>query len=373
MSDLSPLRRLFNRTVSTFLYGVNAPTWWRLLRENRFAVDPEYAPRASLITLASLYNSVLGAREERCYGAAVAATPLQPPLIIVGHWRTGTTLLHRLLAQDPRFAYPNLHQVRHPHTFLSSEALHTRLAERLLPRTRPADSMAVGHHLPEEDEFALANLTGYSLIVGGIFPRHLARFVRYLSFRDAPAAELASWKRAYLYFLKKLTWKYGRPLALKSPYHTARLRLLLDLLPGVRFVHLVRNPYEVFQSTVHSTSLASVYNRVQHAKRKSVPEYVLQRHELIYDAYFEERSLVPPSRLFELRFEELERRPLETMRSLYAHLELPDFAVAEPRLERYLASIAGHQKNRFPDLTPELRQRVARVWRRSFEAWGYPV
>jgi len=88
---------------------------------------------------------------------------------------------------------------------------------------------------------------------------------------------------------------------------------------GVRFVHLARDPSEVFQSTVRTTTLASVYNRVQHAKRRSVAEYVLRRRELIYDAYFEDRALVEPSRLF------------------------------------------------------ELRQWVARVWRRSFEARGYPL
>jgi hypothetical protein len=371
MFSESPARRLFIRTVSTFLYGVDAATWRRILRETRFAVDLEYAPRAGLITLASLYNSLIKAREDRRFGAAVAAVEVQPPLVIVGHWRSGTTHLHRLLAQDPRFAFPNLHQVRHPHTFLSTERLHSRLADGLLPGHRPADAMPVTHQLPEEDEFALANLTGYSLIVGGVFPRRRADYLRYLTFRDVPKRELETWQQAFTWFLKKLSWKYQRPLVLKAPYHTARLGLLRGLFPGVRFVHLHRDPYDVYKSTWHSTSLAGAYNRVQRTGGENLESYILDRYRLLYDAFFEERPRVEAD-CFDVRFEQLEREPLRVLRALYAHFDLPDFELARPNLERYLQSVSGYQKNRYPELSPALRRKIGQVWERSFETWGYP-
>jgi hypothetical protein len=368
----SPARRLFIRAISTFLYGVDAPTWWRILDQNRFAVDLQYAPRISLITLASLYNSLVKTAEEGRYGAAVAAAAVQPPLVIVGHWRSGTTHLHRLLTQDRRFAFPNLHQVRHPHTFLSTERLHSRLADALLPGNRPADSMPVGHQLPEEDEFALANLTGYSLIVAGLFPTRRRQYLRYLTFRDVPAAELETWRAAFTGFLKKLSWKYQRPLILKAPYHTARLDLLRELFPGVKFVHLHRDPYAVFKSTRHSTSLAAEYNRVQRSPPEDLEAYILDRYRLLYDAFFEQRPRVEAANCFDLRFERLEREPLRALRSLYEHLDLPDFEVARPSVERYLESVSGYRKNRYPELSPELRQKIGRAWERSFETWGYP-
>ena len=61
------------------------------------------------------------------HGRAVEATPVEPPLFILGHWRHGTTHLHNLLAQDPQFAYPTLYQTLYPRTFLTTERLVPRL------------------------------------------------------------------------------------------------------------------------------------------------------------------------------------------------------------------------------------------------------
>src|SRR5438093_13148384 len=90
-----------------FLGGSTFRDWLRLLGKNRFDVDPRYWPRAALVTLNSLGNSLHGWRENRLYGADIAKQTIQPPLFILGHWRTGTTHLHNLLAIDRRFAFPN--------------------------------------------------------------------------------------------------------------------------------------------------------------------------------------------------------------------------------------------------------------------------
>ena len=60
---------------------------------------------------------------KRRWHAAIEATPCRPPLFVLGHWRSGTTHLHNLLAQDiDQFAYANTYQVINPHTFLATEA-----------------------------------------------------------------------------------------------------------------------------------------------------------------------------------------------------------------------------------------------------------
>ncbi|MDY7076522.1 MAG: sulfotransferase, partial [Chloroflexota bacterium] len=112
------------------LLGITAGDWWTLLRENRFAVDPSYWRRAGMLTVASLMNSVHRRREERVYGIETANVEIKAPLFIIGHWRTGTTLVHNLFALDDQFAYPNLFQISNPHTFLSREAaVAKRLAD----------------------------------------------------------------------------------------------------------------------------------------------------------------------------------------------------------------------------------------------------
>jgi hypothetical protein len=91
----------------------------------------------------------------------------------------------------------------------------------------------------------------------------------------------------------------------------------------------------------------------------------------IYDAYFEERGLIPAGRLYDLRYESLEADLLGELRKLYAALDLPDFAAAEPAVRGYLDTIAGYEKNRFSEVQPPWRSEVARCWRRGFDEWGY--
>src|SRR5262249_54551652 len=100
-------------------------------------------------------------------------------------------------------------------------------------------------------------------------------------------------------------------------------------------------------------------------------ERILATYTEMYDAYFEERGLIPEDRFCEVGFEELERDPVRVIGSIYGTLGLPGFECLRPRLEAYLASIAGEQKTRLPELPEGLRQRIAGEWRRSFEEGGY--
>ena len=93
----------------------------------------------------------------------------------------------------------------------------------------------------------------------------------------------------------------------------------------------------------------------------------------MYDAFFEERGLIPEGRYCEVGFEALEADPIGQVRRVYEALGLPDFGVAEPDLRGYVGSLSGYEKNRFPGLPAGVRDRVAGEWRRSFQEWGYSV
>src|SRR5262249_10344440 len=151
------------------------------------------------------------------------------------------THLHRLLAADSRFAFPTFSQVWHPHDFLLTDRLRSRAARLLLPATRTLDNVALHPDAPEEEEFALCRMTSLSPFLAQAFPDRAAHYGRYLTFRGVPAKEVERWKAAFVRLAQKLTWKYRRPLLFKSPPHTARIRLLLELFPGARFVHIHRN------------------------------------------------------------------------------------------------------------------------------------
>src|SRR5207302_6539077 len=110
---------------------------------------------------------------------------------------------------------------------------------------------------------------------------------------------------------------------------------------------------------------------LQRRNLQRLDDGILRRYQILYDAFFEERSLIPSGRYHDVRFEELEKDPLGQMELLYQKLSLPGFALLRPALQQYVASLAGYRKNTLPDLSLHLRQRIAKEWRQSFEEWGY--
>ena len=70
------------------------------------------------------------------FGRRIEAARVEAPLFILGHYRSGTTHLHNLLALDPQFASPTFFQVLTPHTFLTNERFAAPLADRLIVRRR---------------------------------------------------------------------------------------------------------------------------------------------------------------------------------------------------------------------------------------------
>jgi hypothetical protein len=345
--------------------------WWSLLRRHHFAIDLKHSPRALVQTVLAAANSA-GARLERLrFGRRIEAAEVRTPLFILGHYRSGTTHLHNLLALDPQFAAPTLFQALNPHTFLTNERLAAPLADRMIVRRRYQDEMALGAGVPAEDEFALCVMTGLSPYMGWCFPGDGGWYDRYLTFRGVPGEEVARWGHALTTFLKKLTLRHGRPLVLKSPPHTARLRLLLGLFPDARFVHIRRGPYVVFRSTWHMIRAAQPLYHLRDGPLQDSDDRIISVYTKMYDAYFEERGLIPEGRLCEVSFEDLEREPVGVVRSIYESLGLPGFENTRPRLEGYLGTIAGYRKNRHDELPEPLRRRIAHEWGRSFDEWGY--
>ena len=241
----------------------------------------------------------------------------------------------------------------------------------MIARRRYQDELAQGAGVTSEDEVALCTMTGLSPYLAWYFPRGGADYDRYLTFRDAQADEVGRWKHALTMFLKKLTLRYARPLVLKSPPHTARIRLLLGLFPDARFVHICRDPYVVFRSTRHTIRAVQPLFRLQECPAPDGDDGIISVYTEMYDAYFEERGLIPEGRLCEVGFEDLEREPAVVVRSIYHNLGLTGFEDVRPRLEGYLGSIAGYRKNRLDELPEELRRRIAHEWGRSFDEWGY--
>lgn len=355
------------------LGGITCGDWLRLLRENRFAIAPARLPRVLLITLQSTQNSFWRAIEQQRFAQQLEQVKIPPPLFVLGHWRSGTTHLHNLLAVDQRFAFPSNYQTLFPHTFLTTEALHARLVKFFLPKHRPMDNVEWTMQSPQEDEFALCITTCKSPYMGWFFPKRRAYYDRYLTLQNVSAAELQQWKEGLLSFMRRLTYKLQRPLVLKSPPHTARIKHLLELFPDAKFVHIHRNPYEVFQSTQKMLLENFKLQNLQNPRLHDLAEWILAQGRAMYDVFFVERDLIPARHFHEVAYEDLAHDPVGQLRQIYEALDLPDFAATQPALEKYVQSLSSYQKNRFEELPASVKHKVAREWQACFTQWGYPI
>ncbi len=329
-----------------------------------------------LITTVSFLNWTFGARERRVVRNRACFIRNAPdPVFILGHWGSGTTWLHSLLTQDKMMACCTLFDVANPHTMLTSEAFQRRCFERFTPARRVWDNVAVSLDMPAEDEFAVSILAPMSPYLAWCFPKREQHYDRFLTFDDASPAEIEAWRSALASWVRKLQIKYdGRQLVLKSPPHTARIRLLLELFPRARFVHLHRNPCDVFQATRRVYAKALPYFYLQQARDDiEVDEGILHRFEMMYNAYFAQHHLIPAGRFFSISYEDLVENPVREIASIYRSLELPGFADARDPLCEYLTSIENYQTNQNPPLPSYLRRAIQQHCGHYLRKWPYVV
>ncbi len=352
--------------------GCSFPAFLRLLWKNHFAVSPRYFYMPVVMTTVSLFNSALQLVQEAVYGGAVERAPIrEPPLFIIGHWRTGTTLLHELLTLDARFTCPNTYQCLAPHHFLLTERFADVLFGWMLPSHRPMDNVPMGWHRPQEDEFALCLLGQPSPYQTIAFPNRPPQGQESLELERLPRRRREAWEAALVGFLKRLSYRDPRRLVLKSPTHSWRIPTLLRLFPRAQFLHIVRNPYTLFSSTVKLWRELYRTHGLQVPTFAGLEEHVFNTFNHLYRRLEEDRRLVPAGNFHELKYEGLIARPTEEMAKVYDALRLGGFDEVRPKLEEYQRAQSGYQTNRFPPLKPELREEIAKRWGEVIERYGY--
>lgn len=353
--------------------GCNFPAWLKLLVNGRFEVSPSHLYMVPIITAVSTGHTLIRFFEEMFFRHAVQRTRItEPPIFILGHWRSGTTLLHELLILDSRHAFPTTYQCLEPNHFILTERILTRLLGWLLPSRRPMDNMAAGWDRPQEDEFALCMLGQYSPYRTIAFPNRGPIDQDYLDLNRLTFNQRRRWKRALMGFLQKVTYKNPKRLVLKSPTHTARIPVLLDMFPQARFVHITRNPYVIFPSTVNLWKSLYRKHGLQNPTFAGLEEHVFATFVRMYERFEEGRRLVPHGHFHELKYEDLVRDPMGELEKTYRVLGLGQFDDVRPRVQEYLDKTKGYETNKY-ELAPELKMEIGRRWGPIFQKFGYAI
>ena len=347
--------------------------WLRLVAENG-GVPPRYWGKLAKVLAISASLAPLRVAERLRYSprrmAQVAIE--KAPVYIQGFGRSGTTHLHNLLAQDPRFGFVSTFQAIAAPMFLIGRGRLERLIGRAMPAVRPMDNMAVSLDLPQEEEVALANTSHLSWIHHLSFPQRAQDYIEKYAAMGLPRADLARWERAYLDVLRKASLASGhRRLVLKSPTNLGRTNLLRQLFPGAKFIHIVRNPYVVYQSMAHLYRRMLPICQLTDVEPEAMDAAMRDAYATTMRRYLADRESIPQGHLAEVRFEDLESAPMAEMERLYSELALPGWDEAKKPIEDYLRSLAGYRKNAYR-IDPKTVEVVNREWRFAVDAWGYP-
>jgi hypothetical protein len=347
--------------------------WLRLLRENGRHIAPSKFGRAAAISAASAVHSLLNLLQDAVYRDAFEQVPVPAsPIFLIGHWRSGTTLLHELLCLDAGHAYANTHACMNPSHFLISErALQGSRAGQAQAK-RPMDNMTVTLASPQEDEFALFALGAPSPYVHWMFPADLQSHPEYFELDGLPRLERERWKSIFLTFLKQvLSRSRGRPV-IKSPPHTFRVKILREMFPDAVFIHIVRDPYVLFASTRHLLERMFDIYALTRYEAAQLEEYILRNGITMEKALDAALPGLGRDRYHRVRYEDLVDSPIGQISLIYERLSLGDVEAVLPAIRAYLERNAGYQTNRF-QLSRDDEARVSERWRGMFSKYGYAL
>lgn len=354
--------------------GAGAASHWRRLKQEGGPIDaPQGWPVAAVLALSRLLFTPFQAYEEWRYGEALASVRFdQPPLFIIGHWRTGTTLLHNLLCCDPHHGSISTAHALVPQTALTRPLPIEWFLRAAVPERRPMDNVLMALDAPQEEEVALSNLSRRSLYAGWYFPRLMpGLFDRFVLFRGVGAAEEAAWREDYLAVLcKAVLLAPQKRLVLKNPPNTARIPKLLEMFPGAKFVFLQRNPYAVLKSTqrLHRRMIDTL--GFQRCGDPQIEEWTLRFYKELLGRYITDRRRLAADALVELRFEDVEQDPMAAVETVYKRLGLEGLEEARPSMEAYVRLQRNYQKNSF-QISAEDRALVEKHWGFALDRWGY--
>jgi hypothetical protein len=271
----------------------------------------------------------------------ITAAPIRRPLFILGLPRTGTTILHELLAQDPANRVPMTWEVMHPWppperaTYESDPRIaqvekHFSGVDKLVPGFKSMHPM--GAQLPQE----CVAITQHEFATM-IYPTtyHVPSYQHWLD-----AVDMRWVYASHQRWLQYLQWRCpAERWILKSPGHLWSLDALLAVYPDARIVQTHRDPLKVI------ASLASLVAMLRGMASDRIDPHAIGAEWTQVLAQGLERTMqvrasgaLRDDQVFDMQFAELIADETAMVRRIYTHFDMEFTAEAESRMRRFLAA-----------------------------------
>lgn len=328
--------------------GMRLSMFIKIIVKNGMSLYPKYLVRFLFLFQNGIWASIFLRKEKKLYKEKLKEYKLSDnPIIIIGHWRTGSTFLHQLLALDKNLVTSNVFQGSIPDSFLTSRKSYEPIMSRALKGTRPMDQVKLSMDEPLEDEYALFRLSGYSPLEKLIFPKSGKYFLNYFPSFLPKGEKLEEWKNAVKYFYKKLTINNNKTILIKNPFHSLRIKELNEIFPNARYIHIMRHPHKVVPSTIRMWDIVGTQNVMNNKwQSPNIEDTSILLDKMLKQIDDDLKSL-PKERYYEIKFEDLEKDPLAGIQLIYKHLNVEFSSEFKKQISDFLNSVKEYKKNKY--------------------------
>ncbi|MFM7174790.1 MAG: sulfotransferase family protein [Caldilinea sp.] len=274
-----------------------------------------------------------------------ALVPLTAPLFVVGLFRSGTSLLHNLLAQDPAARWLHLAEALYP--VPAPVAAHWPADPRLEQASALihfqnglAADFVRAHHIAANKPAECSRLFEHSWI-GHLFDfrASVPSYADWLLHQPL-RAPYRDYHRQLQYL--SLAWPPESHWVLKAPAHLYALETLVAEFPSARIVYLHRDPQEVLPSCCSLTAAGRrrFSDRIDPA---AIGAYWLARLGALARRASAPRAAIPPAQILDVHYRELVANPLQTVYTIYEYFGYRWNAGLASNLSQWFAQNPQHQ------------------------------
>ena len=265
---------------------------------------------------------------------AVLREEVHAPIVVTGFGRSGTTLLHELLACDPDNRPPLLWELLHsvPYEDASGDLCddEIKLMDEMVPAFTAMHEN--GGRLPTECIFAFAHQFSSDMFTG------LYNVSEYTVWRSGlDQAPIYDWHKRHLQTLQWVTERPTTRWVVKAPSHLSALPLLFATYPDARVVITHRDPLRVIGSLADLMATLH-YMHSEHVDHGVLVEFMAMGLELQMDHVAAERDAgaVPNEQVADVIYQDLVADPEGVIERLYAGWGLPVTDAFRAALTSYL-------------------------------------
>lgn len=366
----------FQKLPVNTLVGADWKTFKKLTKDNQHVAKNKRMKFYLTKAICRLLSTCVPL-QNRKYRKKLQNVPLQhDPVFILGHWRSGTTFVHNIFAQDPRFGFTTTYQTVFPHYMMAMQWLFKPVMGWIMPNHRPTDNMELAPDLPQEEEFALQNMCPVTYYNFWMYPERMQEYCdRFLTMKKATPAEIDEFKTQFDKLVKISMWNSRRNVKdaqylSKNPPHTGKVKTLVEMYPNAKFIYLIREPYTVFESSRSFFTQTIAPLELHSVPLEQMEQNILYGYKELHDAYQEQKKYIPEGNLFEVKFEEFEKDAMGITECIYREMNIPGWEEAKPFIQKYIESKKGYKKNKY-QYEPRTIQMVNDAWGDILDQWGY--